>query len=199
MNLKSQLQNTDIYIIDQILKGRFDNVKNVLDVGCGSGRNLSYFLQNNFDVFGIDPNEKRLEETKKLVSKLNTTTLLTNFKIGIAEQIPFESNFDLIICNAVLHFAKNKIQFEEMLFGMWKKLNANGILFIRLASNIGIENLVESIENGNYKLPDRSTRYLVSEKMLLDYSEQLNAKLVEPIKTTNVQNLRCMTTWILRK
>ena len=199
MSIKSQLQNTDIYIVDQILKGRFDNVKNILDVGCGSGRNISYFLQNDFNVFGIDPNEKRLEETKQLVSKLNTTTPLSNFKIGTAEQIPFNNNFDLIICNAVLHFAKNKNQFEEMLFSMWKKLNTNGILFIRLASNIGIENLVKPIGNNNYILPDGSTRYLVSEKMLLDYIAQLNAKLLDPIKTTNVQNLRSMSTWILRK
>lgn len=199
MSIKSQLQNTDIYIIDQILKGRFENVKNVLDVGCGSGRNLSYFLQNDFEVFGIDPNDKRLEESQELVSKLSPTTPLTNFKIGTAEQIPFNNNFDLIICNAVLHFSKNKIQFEEMLFGMWKKLNTNGILFIRLASDIGIEKLVEQIGNNNYILPDSSTRYLVSEKMLFDYTEQLNAKLLDPIKTTNVQNLRCMTTWILKK
>ena len=46
-----------------------------------------------------------------------------------------------------------------MLFSIWNKLNTNGILFIRLASDIGIENLVQSIENGNYLLPDGSTRF----------------------------------------
>jgi 2-polyprenyl-3-methyl-5-hydroxy-6-metoxy-1,4-benzoquinol methylase len=199
MIIKEQLQNTDIYIIDQLLKGNFDELKSVLDVGCGAGRNLVYFLQNDFDVFGIDPNENRLNETKEIALELNPSTPSTNFKIATAELIPFKQNFDLIICNAVLHFAKNKTQFETILFSIWEKLNDNGILFIRLASNIGIENLVEPTGNGNYQLSDGTTRYLVSEKMLLDYTQQLNGELLEPIKTTNVQSLRCMTTWILKK
>ena len=91
------------------------------------------------------------------------------------------------------------MKFEEMLFGIWKKLAKDGILFFRIASDIGIENLVIPIKNGNFKLPDDTTRYLVSEKMLIDYTMQLNATLIEPIKTTNVQSLRCMTTWILKK
>tara|TARA_B100000809_G_C15132596_1_gene529157 strand:- start:2852 stop:3451 length:600 start_codon:yes stop_codon:yes gene_type:complete len=199
MNLKSQLQKTDIYIIDQILKGQFDQVKSVLDVGCGSGRNLVYFLQNNYNVYGLDPNENRLIETQQLALELSPSTPLSNFKIATAEQIHFEQKFDLVICNAVLHFSKNKTQFEEILFSIWKKLNDNGILFIRLASDIGIEKLVDPIGNGNYQLPDGSTRYLVSEQILLDYTQQLKAQLIEPLKTTNVQNLRCMTTWVLKK
>ena len=199
MDIKLQLQNTDIYLIDLILKGKLDNVKTVLDVGCGSGRNLVYFLQNSFDVFAVDPDEKRLIKAQKLAKKLRPTTPTSNFKIGKAEQIPFENYFDFIICNAVLHFAKDKTQFDTMLLSIWEKLNDNGILFIRLASDIGIENLVKSVENGTHLLPDGSTRYLISEQTLLNYTQQLNAKLVAPIKTTNVQNLRCMTTWILKK
>jgi len=82
---------------------------------------------------------------------------------------------------------------------MWNKLTDNGILFIRLASDIGIEKLVKPIGEGMYQLPDGSSRYLVSEQILLDYTKKLNAQLLEPLKTTNVQNLRCMTTWILKK
>lgn len=199
MSLKSQLQKTDIYIIDQILKGRFDCVKSVLDAGCGSGRNLTYFLQNNYNVYGIDPDENRLKQTQNIVKELSPSTPLSNFKVSKAESIPFNQNFDLIICNAVLHFANNKEHFEKILFSLWEKLNNNGILFIRLASDIGIENLVEKLGNGNYVLPGGTTRYLVSEEAILDYTKHLNAELLEPIKTTNVQNLRCMTTWVIKK
>jgi len=199
MNIKSQLQRTDIYIIDQLLKGRFDHVNSVLDVGCGSGRNLVYFLQNNYKVYGLDPNAARLYDAQQLAVELSPSTPISNFKIGKAEQIPFEQNFDLVICNAVLHFAENKTQFEAILFSIWNKLTDNGILFIRLASDIGIEKLVKPIDNGIYLLPDGSKRYLVSEQMLLEYTNKLKAQLLEPLKTTNVQNLRCMTTWILKK
>jgi len=199
MSIKKQLKNTDIYLIDQILKGRFENTKSVLDAGCGTGRNLSYFLQNGFNVYGLDSDEKKIEQTIRNAKKINPSTPLSNFKVATAEQIPFAENFDLIICNAVLHFSKNKEQFDEILFSLWSKLNDNGILFIRLASNIGIEKLVKPLSNGNFQLPDNTKRYLVSESDLLNYTKNLNAELIESIKTTNVQNLRCMTTWVLRK
>jgi len=193
-NFKSQIRNTDIYLIDQILKGNFDNFNSVLDVGCGSGRNLPYFLENNFEVFGIDPSENSINEIKKLTN-LNPD----NFKVGTIEETSFNQKFDLIICNAVLHFARNRKHFEEMLQSMWSNLSAEGILFIRLASDIGIENLVNEIGDRVFVLSDSSTRFLVNQKMILDYTNKLNANLIEPIKTTNVENLRCMTTWVLRK
>ena len=70
---------------------------------------------------------------------------------------------------------------------------------MRLASSIGIEHLITPTENGRYDLPDGSERFLVSEKTLIESTENLGARLLEPIKTTNVQNLRCMTTWVLYK
>jgi len=194
-SILNQLKHTDIYLIDQILKGRLESTKTILDVGCGKGRNLDYFIAQNIEVFGLDLNKDNIDgivEHKKVAA--------ANFKTALAENIPFEKQqFDLIICNAVLHFAKNKNHFEEMLFSMWNRLATNGILFIRLASDIGIENLVKPIGNQNFELPDGTTRYLVSEKELINYTGQLNGKLVEQIKTTNVQSLRCMTTWILKK
>ena len=195
MNLaKDQLHNTDIYLIDQIIKGNFDDFNTVLDVGCGKGRNISYFLNNDFDVFGIDKNPSRIEEVRQLPN-----ANFDNFKVAELENIPFDKKFDLIICNAVLHFAKNKINFEDMLFSMWDKLAKKGILFIRLASDIGIEKSVQSIGDGRYVLPDGTTRYLINQENIIDYTLGLNAQFVEKIKTTNVQNLRCMTTWVLKK
>lgn len=195
MNLIAQLQHTDIYLIDQILKNRFKHTNTILDVGCGSGRNFTYFLQNGFNVFGIDTDENSIQKLIK-----NNQLNPNQFKVAAAENIPFDQlKFDLIICNAVLHFAKNKLHFEEMLFSMWNRLGNNGMLFIRLASDIGIEKLVAPIGNGIFQLPDGSKRYLVSDQILITYTQQLKAQLVEPIKTTNVQSLRCMTTWILKK
>jgi len=190
-----QIINTDIYLIDQILKGRFDHTKRVLDVGCGTGRNLPYFLHGDFEVFGIDSDEKQINELihNKQVNR-------ANFKVARADNIPFNNlEFDLIICNAVLHFANDKEHFERMLQSMWNRLEQGGILFMRLASNIGIEPLIEPMGNGKYALPDGTIRYLVDQNELLKYTENMNATLVEKIKTTNVQDMRCMTTWILKK
>ncbi|MCB0503670.1 MAG: class I SAM-dependent methyltransferase, partial [Bacteroidetes bacterium] len=81
----------------------------------------------------------------------------------------------------------------------WKLIKPNGFLFCRLASNIGIEGLVEELDNGKYRLPDGTIRFLVDQQMLLDYTLKLEGELHENLKTTNVQNLRAMTTWCIRK
>jgi len=123
-----------------------------------------------------------------------------HFVVAKAEDIPFaDSSFDLVICSAVLHFADSKAHFEQMLHSMWRILKPGGFFFARLASDIGIETLIKNIGNGRHLLPDGSTRYLVSHDSLQQYTQQLNAELYEPIKTTNVSNLRAMTTWCLKK
>jgi tellurite methyltransferase len=199
-NLQQQLGNIDIYLFDQLLKGTYDNCKTVLDAGCGGGRNLTYFLNNGFQVSAIDPDPDAIEYVKELAANLAPANLLKNFHVAYAEDLPFgDESFDLIISSAVLHFAQSRNHFDKMLQSMWRVLKPGGFLFARLASDIGIKKLVKHLGNGRYLLPDESERFLVNQQMLLDYSRSLNAYLHEPIKTTNVQNLRCMTTWCLQK
>lgn len=198
--LQQHYGNIDIYLFDQLLKGNYDNVYNVLDAGCGHGRNLVYFLRNGFRVYGIDPNADAINAVQSMSANLAPNNPLSNFLVTNAEEMPFEEAFfDLVICSAVLHFAHNETQFDHMLTAMWRVLKPGGYFFARLASDIGIEHLIKPVGNGRYILPDKSERFLVNEQMLLDYSDQLNGYLYEPLKTTNVQNLRCMTTWCLLK
>jgi SAM-dependent methyltransferase len=192
--------NIDIYLLDQLLKGTYDNCEKVLDAGCGGGRNLIYFLRNGFDVYGTDINPNAVSAVAELSRTLAPANSKENFLNASVENLPFGNGyFDLVISSAVLHFAVGPGHFEDMIRSMWRVLKPGGYLFARLASDIGIEALVYSQGNGRYLLPDGSERFLVNQKMLLQYTERLNGRLHEPIKTTNVQNLRCMTTWCLQK
>jgi tellurite methyltransferase len=192
--------NIDIYLFDQLLKGRFDGCKNVLDVGCGSGRNLIYFLQNGYQVCAIDPNDEAIAQVRELAKALAPALPAINFKVAPAEDMPFDDeSFHLAICSAVLHFAYDSNHFDAMLRSIWRVLKPGGYLFARLASDTGIESLVTPLANSRYLLPDGSERFLVNEQILLEYTQILGGELFEPIKTTNVQNLRCMTTWCVRK
>lgn len=200
MNVKEQFGEIDIYLFDQILKNRFPPNTKILDAGCGGGRNIIWFLRNNFEVFGIDQNENAVEYCRQLTQQLAPNLPFENFQISSVEKMLFADNsFDLVISSAVLHFAKDEDHFNQMFDEMWRVLRPNGILFARLASDIGIEHLVKLIDGRRFLLPDGSERFLVNEEMLLDKTKEINGYLLEPIKTTNVQNLRCMTTWVLGK
>jgi len=199
-NLKQLYGNIDIYLFDQLLKDRYQDCSKILDAGCGQGRNLVYFLRNGFEVYGIDPDEGSIITVKALSKSLAPQNDLANFQKTSAESMSFPNNyFDLVISSAVLHFASDEKHFDQMLTKLWAVLNPGGYLFVRLASDIGIEHLVHHLGNRRYLLPDGSERFLVNEDFLLKYTAKLNGHLYEPIKTTNVQNLRCMTTWCLQK
>ncbi len=200
MNLSEHFGDIDIYLFDQLLKGRFDDCETILDAGCGSGRNLHYFLKNNFEVYGVDQDTEAIEAIQDFTTFLKRPDQLSHFHAAAIEQMPFEDEmFDVVICTAVLHFASGHQQFDTMLRSCWRALKRGGYFFARLTSNIGIESLVTPLGNGRHLLPDGSERYLVDMQQLLDYTALLNGELFEPIKTTNVQNMRSMTTWCLQK
>ncbi len=200
MNLREQFGDIDIYLFDQLLKGRITPGMSVLDAGCGGGRNLVYFLRQNFQVFAVDANPQAIEQVSLMASSLAPHLSSNNFLAADVAGMPFPNGkFDLVISSAVLHFARDRQHFDRMLNEMWRVLKPGGMLFARLASSIGIEALVKPVGNGWYGLPDGSERFLVDEEVLTASAERLGAGRLEPFKTTNVENLRCMTTWVLEK
>src|SRR5687768_1641778 len=68
--LLEQFGNIDIYLFDQILRGRIAAGMRVLDAGCGSGRNLIYLLRSGYEVFGADADPQAVDETRRLAASL---------------------------------------------------------------------------------------------------------------------------------
>jgi len=197
--LRSLLGQADIYLIDQLLRGRFDGRRRVLDAGCGDGRNLVYLLQRDFECFGIDRDPAAVEHVRALAAELSACSPAGNFVVGALDGLPWgDGSMDAVICSAVLHFADDAAHFGRMMEEMWRVLAPGGMFFARLASNIGLEAQVGDAGR-RVRLPDGSERFVVDEAMLLGWTERLGARLLDPLKTTNVQNQRCMTTWCLLK
>ena len=192
--------NIDIYLFDQLLKERLLPGMRLLDAGCGSGRNLNWFLQNGFDICGIDASPEAVAQTKALAASLAPGLPANNFVVASVEQMSFaDEDFDAVISSAVLHFARDENQWRAMVDEMWRVLRPGGIFFARLASTVGIEHQVRQIEPRRYHLPDGSIRFLVDEQMLMTTTKDLGGQWLEPLKTVVVQSLRSMSNWILVK
>ncbi|MBW3570780.1 MAG: class I SAM-dependent methyltransferase [Gemmatimonadetes bacterium] len=198
--LREAFGDIDIYLFDQLLRGRFDGVRTVLDAGCGGGRNLVYLLRRGFDLHAVDRDAAAVEQVRRLAAELAPDLPPENVRVAQVDALPFaDSAMDAVISSAVLHFAADEAHFGRMVDEMWRVLRPGGMLFARLASSIGIEARVRPVGAGRYRLPDGSERFLVDEAGLLARTEALGGVLLDPIKTTNVQNLRAMTTWVVRK
>ncbi|MBS1804980.1 MAG: class I SAM-dependent methyltransferase [Acidobacteria bacterium] len=197
MTLQEQFGQIDIYLFDQLLRSNIKPEMTVLDAGCGFGRNLVYLLREGCRVFACDINPHAVEQTRRLAASLNNPSPDENFRVAPVEQIPFpDAVADVVICSAVLHFARSADHFHAMVNELWRVLKPDGLLFCRLGSRIGMD--FEPLPGGLYRVGN-SDWFLVDEPMLLALTRDRKAELVDPLKTTIVQNSRCMTTWVLRK
>jgi SAM-dependent methyltransferase len=201
MQLHEQFGDIDIYLFDQLLRGRISPGMRVVDAGCGEGRNLVYLLREGFDVFGADADPGAIAAVRRLARDLAPHLPADDrFRREPVERMTFPDGFaDVAILSAVLHFAAGDEQFHAMLWGTWRLLKPGGLLFCRLASSIGIEGRIAPLGGRRFRLPDGSDRYLVDEPMLMSLTDEMGGVLLDPIKTTIVQNQRAMTTWVVRK
>ena len=202
MDLQAQFGGIDIYLFDQILRRRIVPGDRIVDAGCGMGRNLVYFLREGYDVYGADADPDCIREVRLLAARLAPGLPEANFHLEPIERLSFPERWaTVVISSAVLHFARDERHFNAMLRGSWRVLKPGGLFFCRLASTIGLESRVERLDASGrrHRLPDGTTRYLVDEALLMTLTRDLGGQLLDPIKTTVVQDQRSMTTWVVRK
>lgn len=186
------LGKVDIYLIDQILKNRYSPDDSILDAGCAEGRNLKWFYVNNYKIYGVDTDIKRLENAKLMYPEFSN-----NFKVANLDALPYDENkFNHVICSAVLHFAQSEKHFFTMFSELIRVLKSKGTLLIRMASNIGLDGNVPYLKESQ---TNREGTYYLTREVIKNLINDYNVELIEPIKTTNVEDKRAMTTLVLMK
>lgn len=191
----SDIEGMDIYLLDQIMKGRYTPNELILDAGAGNGRNLNWFLRSGFNVTACDENQQCAE-----LIRARYPNSPVSFQACNVAEMPYSDGYaDHVICNAVLHFAENESHFITMFKELLRVTKPGGSVFIRACSDIGIEDKIRSIGNGHYHLPDGSDRFLMTRSMIDELSSALPIQFLEPVKSVNVADLRVMTTLVLSK
>ena len=149
------LGNTDIYLLDQIMKGRYTPPEAILDAGAGGGRNLYWFARQGFRVFGADRDPAAVEMLRQHYPGLPTD----RFQVALVEALPFsDASFDHVLCCAVLHFAENEIHFDQMFGELIRVLRPGGSLFVRVATDVGLAEKMILLGNGSLRMPEGTDR-----------------------------------------
>jgi len=198
-SLREQFGDIDVYLFDQLLRGRIVRGMKVLDAGCGSGRNLVFLLRAGFDVWGVDESEEAIAAVQRLANQLARDVTPGRFRVERVESMSHDSDsMDVVISSAVLHFARDANHWLAMVHEMWRVLAPGGLLFARLATTVGQAHL-KPLGGGRYVMADGAMRFLVDHERLLDVTQELGGALLDPLKSTVVHEQRSMGTWVVRK
>ena len=199
-DLRREFGDIDIYLFDQLHRGRIAEGMTVLDAGCGGGRNLVYLHRRGFDVWGTDADERAIIAARAQAAALAPSLTVDRFRVEPVERMTFaDKTFDVVISSAVLHFARDEERWEAMLDEMWRVLKPDGLFFARLATDIGHETRVRPLGNRRFVMPDGDERFLVDEAYVVAATARMGGTLVDPLKTSVVQNMRSMMTWVARR
>jgi SAM-dependent methyltransferase len=199
--LNNLLGNIDIYLLDQILKGRFDKEMKILDAGCGEGRNCIYFLHQGYQVFGTDANPTAIQMSRIYAKTIQPDYDIHRFQKASIEDMPFHGGaFDALISSAVLHFAKSSHHFHQMMAEMMRILRPGGFFFLRMCTDQG--NMREKsphLGDGVYLLPDGSERFLWTPELEEEVMKKYQLEHLEPPKSVVVHGLRAMGVFVMQK
>ena len=199
--LNSTLGNIDIYLLDQILKGRFDKEMRILDAGCGEGRNCIFFLHQGYRIFGCDANPIAVQMCRVTAKTIDSDYDVHRFQKAHIEEMPFHNGaFDVILSSAVLHFARSETHFFQMMDEMMRILRSGGLFFLRMCTDQG--NMREKsphLGEGVYLLPDGSERFLLTPELEEEVMKKYHLEHVEPPKSVLVHDLRSMGVFVMHK
>jgi SAM-dependent methyltransferase len=201
VELNALLGNIDIYLLDQILKGRFDKEMKILDAGCGEGRNCIYFLHQGYQIFGTDANPSAIQMARIYAHTIQRDYDIHRFQRAQVEDMPFHQGaFDALISSAVMHFARNGEHFHQMMGEMMRVLKPGGFFFLRMCTDQG--NMREKsphLGEGVYLLPDGSERFLWTQEIEEEVMVKYQLEHLEPPKSVLVHGLRAMGVFVMRK
>ena len=176
----------ELFVLDQLLKGRMPEGSKILDAGSAEGRNLLYFLAHNYDLHAIDQYPmaiNMLNMIAKSAGKKQPNGATLTAQVADIREIPYpENSFDVVMCISVLHFMKNEAD-AKMAFGeLVRVLKKGGILLLQTATAGSDE-----------------VRFLLDPVLLEELIAQYNLKKEEPIKTTAIEKRNSLLSVVLRK
>jgi len=181
--LNKELGNADLILIDQILKDRFHVNMRILDAGCGEGRNMVYFVNNNFTIYGIDRDPTAVEVARTYLKSLNASFERENIQNFTIENIPFPDHFfDAILCINVLHSASGKDALLGWYESLIRMLAVGGFMLLSIKSRIGLSDEGDLTGSGNTSRNEEDY-YLLTRDLLTELLQNDHIKCVEHAKS----------------
>lgn len=107
------------------------NIKSILDLGSGDGKDSLYFSKKRIQVTSVDFSKEAMNKLIKIINDKK----IDNIKTIVADikNLNLNDKFDVIYANLSLHYFDDKTT-TKIFSNLLKLLNKNGYLFVRCKS-----------------------------------------------------------------
>jgi len=115
---------------NDMLQRYMERGKNLIELGCGNGRDCLYFAKNGLNVTGIDASQVAIDELRQNHSMDNCVFICDDF---VSAESIYQIQYDYCYSRFTLH-AINEQQETQILKKTFDMLKENGYLFIEARS-----------------------------------------------------------------
>jgi len=117
--------------------------ENILDIGCGDGKITSELAKKvlSGSVLGIDNSKEMIALAKRLFPQNKFKNVC--FQLGLAEQLDFTEQFDVIFSNAALHWVKDH---QPILNGISRALKKDGKILLQMGGKDNAANIIDVLD-----------------------------------------------------
>lgn len=114
----------------------------ILDLGCGTGYLTNLIAESGIEVIGIDNSETMIEKAKASYPDLD-------FRVMSADDFSFDTKFDAIFSNAVLHWVLN---YQQAIKCMYNNLKKGGRIVIEFGGKNNVARIVNALKTTSEQL-----------------------------------------------
>lgn len=140
-----------------------ENGRNLVELGCGSGRDSLYFAKNGLNVTGIDASQVAIDELREKVSLDNCVFICDDF---VSAESIYQIQYDYCYSRFTLH-AINENQETQILKKAYDMLKEGGYLFIEARSvNDNKYGVGQEVERNAFICDGHYRRFIVLTELL---------------------------------
>jgi SAM-dependent methyltransferase len=166
--------------IETVSLFRKENINKILIPGFGYGRNALLFIQNGFDVTGIEISSSAIKLARE-------NGIKCDIHHGSVNNVPFDNlQYEGIFCYALIHLL-NKNERSKFLKGCFDQLKPNGLMVFTLATTEnGLFGKGKLLSRNRYELSKGLRAYFYDsnaiEKEFSGYGIIECRNIIEPVK-----------------
>lgn len=158
-----------------MLQHYMESGKNLIELGCGNGRDSLYFAKNGINVTGIDASQIAIEELCERTSLDNCVFICDDF---VSVESIYQIQYDYCYSRFTLH-AINEQQENQIIQKVYDMLKENGYFFIEARSvHDGKFGLGQAVEKNAY-ICDGHYRRFIEPAELVSKLEYIGFTIVE--------------------